>query len=286
MDHANAVLNGQEQPTVDDFIEWVEEEAFRMGILGYRRGYADPQEMFAGFSMNSSVGLLHEADRRGHCAITAMEETHAAIVMMERRRQIMLSNLPLMASTEVRIDAELLAAGKSQEDIDRYPKKEGRLRQKVADLYALKHPQAQPPRGIDGILMLGAKHERRIPVTLPMEAPFAEVCDVLDDICASDDYLSVGWHQTPTQTQGSQTIWKYHLTKKGQKPINVPSSTRLLSDADYRDLVHCFKKQKDGLVILTPVGVMSECVRNQLNHSPGSASRNTAGDGSKERSGL
>ena len=258
MDHANAVLEGREQPTVEDIIEWVEEEAFRMGSLGYKSGYANPEEIFAGCSMRSSVGDFEELDRLENCATTAMMETHTEITNMQRRMEIMKANRPLLARAEARVDRELLAAGKSQEDINSYPKSEKRLREKVRDLYTLRNPPTDPPNGIDAWLLLGPKLDRRVPVMLPLKAGLAEVCELLEGAYASDDYLFQGWHK-PAE-KGKMRVWKYHLILKGQQSTVLPHSTQLLQDADYDHMIQQITKKKEGeyfqYAILTPVSVI------------------------------
>lgn len=258
MDHANAVLEGREQPTVEDIIEWMEEEAFRMGSLGYTSGYANPEEIFAGCSMSSSVGDFEEMDRLEHCATTAMMETHTEITNVQRRMKIMKANRPLLARAEAQVDRELLAAGKSQEDINSYPKTEKRLRAKVRDLYTLRNPPPDPPKGIDAWLLLGPKLDRRVSVMLPLEAGLAEVCELLENVCASEDSLSQGWHK-PAE-KGKMRIWKYHLICKGQQSTVMPHSTKLLQDADYDHMIQQIKKKKEGeyfqYAILTPVSVI------------------------------
>lgn len=256
MDHANAVLDGQEQPTVEDFIEWIEEECVRMGMLGFRTEYADPEEIFAYSAMNASGGELDTANDLEQCATVEMMRVDKEIAMMERRMHIMRANKPLLARTEVHVDKALLAAGKTQEDINSYPNNEKRLHKKVMDLYTLKHPIPPitgPPRGVDAVLVLGEKLDRQVSVTLPVKATLAEVCKLLDGTCASEDYLTVGWHKPPAEKR----IWKYHLIAKGQKSPIAPHSTKLLTDADYNHLIQQVqKKEKDGhprFAILTVV---------------------------------
>lgn len=256
MNRADAVLQGKEQPTVEDFIEWIEEEGVRMGSLGFRTEYANPEEIFANFPVNGSVEGFEEINGLEECATLEMIGIHKEIAMMERRMHIMKANRTLLARTEVQVDKRLLAAGKSQEDIDSYPNDEKRLRVKVMDLHALKHPIPPitgPPRGIRALLMLGKKFDRRVSVTLPVNATLAEVCKLLDGTCASEDYLAVGWHKAPAEKR----VWKYHLIAKGGKSLGVPHSTRLLTDSDYQHLIQQFKKKKGGeeiqFAVLTPV---------------------------------
>lgn len=263
MDRANAILTGQEQATADDFIEWIEEEAFRIGSLGYGDGHANFEEVFAYLQpMKSRSEEDNEGTDLPEClAKKAMEDTHAAIVMMERKRQFMKANRPLQAMTEVRIDRELLAAGKSREDIKRYPKTEGRLRQKILDLHSLKHPLPDPPKGVDTLVVLGPKLDRRYPVSLQMDADLAEVLSFLEYICAVDDYRSQGWHKP------AQHTWKYQLVTKDKKMKNAPPSTPLVSDADYQHLITQFKGMETSRAIVTLVSAGFECAESQLNQS-------------------
>lgn len=266
MDHAVAVLRGEAQPTVQDIISWIEEEAFRMGSLGFRHGYSNPSDIFSKFSMSSSVGDLDEWDRLENCATTAMRGIHDEIISMQRRMQIMKAhrggihdeiasreqhrmqvmnaNAPLLARTEAWVNCELRKAGKSQADIDGYSKSQGRLREKVLDLYNLKHPHLDPPAGVPAVLYLGPKFERKVKVGLPIKASLAEVCELLDRVCASDDYLSLGWHEPSTLTGEGKKIWKYHLVDQEQMKLIRPDSTRLLSDADYNHLIRQFKRKR------------------------------------------
>ena len=279
MDHADAVLRGEEEPTQEDFIEWVEEEAVRMGMIGFRTEYASLEEIFADISMNSgSVKDFEEIDSLEDCATVEMLRIHKDIDTMERRIKIMKANPLLLARTEVQVDKKLLAAGKSQEDIASYPKSKSRLRVKVMDLHALKHPIAPvtgPPTGISALVILGKKLDRRIPVTLPVKASLAEVCKLLDGTYATEDYLTVGWHKAPTDKR----IWKYRFIAEGEKPRDLPHSTRLFTDADYQHLIQQAtvrnKGQKPQLVVLVPVSRLHQRLGVSLNDTLGRAPRDT-----------
>jgi hypothetical protein len=262
MDHASSLSNGQERPTVEDVIDWIEEEAFRMGRLGFRKGYANPQEIFSNFSMNGSVGDFEEMDRLEHCATTAMEGVNAELSLMERRMNIMNADPPLLARAEARVDRRLLEAGMSHKDIESYPKSEKRLREKVLALYTLKHPVTEPPPGIEAWVFLGRQRERQVSVLLPLKATLAEVCECLDGVCASQDFLSVGWNQTAAQNRERGRIWRYQLTVKGQMSTLAPQSTKLLEDIDYHHLIQQITKKEGGVysyyAILSPVRVWSQ----------------------------
>lgn len=278
MDHANAVLCGEEEPTVDDFIEWVEEEAVRMGMIGFRTEYASLEEIFADVSMKTgSVKEFEEIDSLEDCATVEMLRIHQDIDMMERRMKIMKANPLLLARAEVQVDKKLLAAGKLQEDIASYPKGRNGLRVKVMDLHALNHPIAPvtgPPRGISALVVLGEKLDRRIPVTLPVKATLAEVCKLLDGTCASEDYLTKGWHQAPTDKR----IWKYRFIAGGEKSRDLSSSTRLFTDADYQHLIQQATEKNKGqnsqLVVLILVSRLHQRLWVSLNHTLGRATRN------------
>ncbi len=261
MDHASSLSNDQERPTVEDVIHWIEEEAFRMGRLGFRKGYANPEEIFSQFSMTGSVGDFDEMDRLENCATTAMEAVDAEISLMERRMKIMKADPTLLARAEARVDRLLLEAGMSQKDIESYPKSEKRLREKVLALYTLKHPATEPPPGIEAWVSLGPQRERQVSVLLPLKATLAEVYECLDAVCASQDFLSLGWNQTAVQSRERGRTWRYQLTVKGQMSTLAPQSTELLENADYHHLIQQITKKEGGVyshyAILSPVRVCS-----------------------------
>lgn len=278
MDHAEAVLQGIEPPTVEDFIEWTEEEAVRMGMIGFREEYANLEEIFASFPMNSRTeGNFEDFVDLENCATIEMMGIHNEIEKMKRRMAIMKADRPLFARAERQVDKELLAAGKSPEDIKKYPSNEGRLRMKVMDLYNLKHPVTPatgPSSSIDASLKLGKRLDRQVSVRLPVEAALAEVCKLLDGTCASEDYLTEGWHKSPAEKR----IWKYCLRATGQKLLGSPDWTRLLTDADYQRLIQQIQKKKGDKylqrAILTPVSRLYKRPDVLLNHTLGCASGN------------
>lgn len=280
MDHAEAVLQGKEQPTEADIIEWVEEEADRMGMRGFRAEYTnlELEETFAEFPVNSSSsGEFEDFVDLENCAHLEMMGIHQEIETMKRRRSIMNANRLICARAEKRVDQELLAAGQVLKGPDEYPNSESRFRRKVVELYDLKHPvppDAGPPSGVDVSLRLGKKLDRQIAVRLPVEATLAEVCKLLDGTCAAEDYLTQGWHKAPEENR----IWKYCLRPRGQKSGDSVDWTRLLTDADYQHLLQQATKKKRGqyfqLAILTPVSRLYKHSEVLLNHTLGYAPRN------------
>lgn len=280
--HAEAVLNGDEQPTIQDFIEWIAEEGVRMGILGFRTEYVDPNEIFAACCLmndndnnsnnNGSSTSTSNTVEGNFDGLKSLEEyvevgmmgMHNEIAMMVKRVKIMKENRPLLARTEVHVDKELMAAGKSREEIEKYPNGEGRLRMKVVDLYHLKNPipaVTGPPRGVDALVMPGGDLNRLVQVRLPVQASLAEVCELLDGTCAHEDYLTKGWHKAPDEKRK----WKYQLVNNEQKTLGLPRSTPLVTDADYQHLIQLIMKKEAGKhvqsAILVPVSTSSCCKR-------------------------
>lgn len=280
MNHAEAVLLGKEEPTEEDFIEWVEEEAYRMGMIGFRAEYANQElaEIFADFPLESSrEGEFKDFVDLENCAHTEMMKIHEEIETMKRRMNIMKANRLLCARAERRVDKELLAAGQVLKGPDQYPDDGSRFRRKVMELYDLRHPippVTGPPSGIDVSLRLGKTLDRRVAVRLPVEATLAEACKLLDGTCASEDYLTQGWHKAPVEKR----IWKYCLRPRGQKSQGSVDWTRLLTDADYQHLIQQATKKEKGqyiqLATLTPVSRLNKHSEVLLNHTLGCASGN------------
>lgn len=252
MDHTQAVLAGTESPTVQDFIEWHEEQAFRLGELGFTMGTYRAENFFKQWS---DVTDLQQAFSRENCAQEAMEQLHEEATRLQQRMIIMRSNPSLLAQTEIEVQRRLLQAGKSDPNMELHVNSKALLRRKIVTLYKLQH--RTEPREADGVtawLYLGANLERKIAVNLPIKASLSEACRLLESIKKMEMSL-LGYPPTGTQSVDAESGWKYHLIDKNTSTLVNKDPVRLLTDADYRKMIgQITKKQKD---IEAPVAVMT-----------------------------
>ncbi|MCJ1465293.1 hypothetical protein MMC07_003910 [Pseudocyphellaria aurata] len=234
MDHAQAVLAGTEAPTVEDFIEWHEEEAFRSGDLGFTTGFYSTDEFYKSWS---DVADLHEAFSVENYAQEAMEQLHTEHTRLQQRSNIMQSNPDLLALTEIEVHRRLLQAGNSELDVADYVSSKASLREKIVKLHELEHGTGlRKPGGVRALVSLGAKLEQTITVMLPIEASLSEVCRLLEGIRETDtpfldDSPTCSW------AVDAESVWKYHLIDRDTGKLLKGKSVRLLTDQHYRQMI-------------------------------------------------
>lgn len=277
MDHAQAVLAGMEAPTVEDFIEWHEEQAFRLGELGFTMGSYHAEDFFKQWSDVSDVA---EAFSKENCAQEAMEEMHADVTRLQQRMRIMRSNPHLLVLTENEVQRRLLQARQSQPGIEHVFKSKTSLREKIVKLHKLEHrTEPRKPDGVTAWMCMGPDHKRKmIIIDLPIKASLSEVCRLLEGIKKSEmPFLDAS--ATGTQSVDAESVWKYHLIDK--KKLVSKSSVKLLTDADYDKMIaQITRKQKDinpPQAVIALVGTRSENPSaKQLTLSIGSSSETTS----------
>lgn len=258
MDHDELVLTGAEEPTVDDFMEWVLEQGFRTGMVGFTMGSFSAEEIFkqdpafpylpAGVEDNLNAPYEAEA---------VVEEMHTEIVRMKKRMDIMAANKSLLGKTVEEVQRRLVHGGKSKEEVERYMARKPPLAYLVCMLYQLEHPASKFRDGVIAWLFLGRKLERKISVYLPIAASLAEAGEMLEEIGRSEgeywrDYLS----DEPVGKKPRE--WKYQILPQDVSgPVNH-RSVKLSNDADYQEMISEINKQNPPLLVITEVRVGCE----------------------------
>ena len=265
MDHNRAVLTGTEPPKVQDFVEWHEEQAFRLGELGFTMGSYRDEDFFKQWA---DVSDLQEAFSRKNCAQEAMEKLHEEASRLQQRMTIMQCNPNLLAQTEIEVQRRLLQAGKSEPNIERYANSKVSLRKKIVILNKLEHrTEPREPDGVTAWVYLGPDLERKIIVNLPIKASLSEVCRLLESIKKAE-MPSLGYSPTGTQSVDAETGWNYHLIDKDKSALVNKDAVRLLTDADYRKMMAQITRK--GQNVKAPVAVMTLVGTRSRNPYPSS----------------
>ena len=246
MDHAQAVLAGKEEPTVEDFIEWQEELSSRMAETGFTMGSWDPDRVF-----NFWTDLVENTTGTDEIEVRddfnnnfepepsleeVLEQSQGEITQMQQRLEMMQTNGALFSKTRLEVQRRLLQAGKTAEDIEQYNQDRTPLRHQISHLRQLEHPT--PSKRTDGVvvwLILGTKAEQRKRINLPIKASLDEVCTLLEGIRKSALMVSGDFPSTPPAEQ-EKPAWKYILMK--MLPLKAVSGLiELGCDADYRKMI-------------------------------------------------
>lgn len=274
MDHAQAVLAGTEAPTVEDVIEWHEEQADRLAELGFTMGSYCDEDFRTHWE---HVDDLQEAFSLENCAEEAMEQMHADFTRILQRTIIIRSNPALLARAEIEVHRRLLQAGKLEPKIELCVQSNASLRYKIVRLHKLEH--RTEPREPDGVLAwvyLGANLCQKLPVNLPIKASLSKVCRLLEGIKKTempflrDSPEDIKKREMPfledspegTRSVDAESVWKYHLVSRDKSALVDKKAVTLLTDEDYRKMIIQITRQRQDMkapvAVITLVGKRSK----------------------------
>ena len=231
--------------TMRDVILWQQEQAHRLGELGFTMNFPDPSDIFRPITINpSSEDELPAED--GTALAEAMQETHRAIVQLHQRKIIMDGAGPLLARTEMDVDRKLLAAGALEQDLA-----DKSLRQKIVKLVELKDPP--PKKNFATVLVSVASTTRgrghMLEINLPLKSCVAEVYMLLDEVVKA--LLS---EKGLAYERGG--AWRYQLIDQDQSQVLLSTSSPLETDAHYENMLRQVSKvgyEKAPVAVLTQV---------------------------------
>lgn len=226
-----------------DVIMWQQEQAQRLGEIGFTKNFPDPSDIFKPFTLTPSEHELPAEDRGA--IVAAMRETHRAIMQVQQRKMIMDRAGPLLASTEMNVDQKLLAAGVPEQALSNK-----NLRQKIVQLVELKEPP--PKKNFVAVLVnvtsttKGQSHILNI--SLPLKASVAEVYALLDEIIKA--LLS---EKALSYERGG--AWKYQLVDQSHTQLLMNKSLPLETDLNYTLMLQQVSTLSDGKA---PVAVLTD----------------------------
>jgi len=126
--------------TVRDVVSWKQEEAFRMGEIGFDTAFPDMNEIAQNFSYG-------DIDKNGWPApaeddsflVAAAVELHDNVRSLQHHQHLMRQNPTIVTAAMKAVDQQLIALRRASKE-----KQRRSLREKVAELYELKHLKKKP----------------------------------------------------------------------------------------------------------------------------------------------
>lgn len=241
---AQAGQRGGEKLSMRDVVLWQQEQAHRLGELGFTENFPDPSEIFKTFTTKPAPE--HELPvEEGAGMVEAMQETHRAIIQVHRRKILMDNAGPLLARTEKNVDQKLLAAGVPEQEL---PHKS--LRQKIVQLVELHDPPPQANFAAVWVAVASSSEGRShmLEVNLPLKGCVAEVYELLDEVVKAQ--LS---EKGFSYERGG--VWKYQLVIRSRFQVLMDKSLPLETDLDYKLLLQQMSRIDDGEV---PIAVLTQ----------------------------
>jgi len=122
--------------TVQDVVLWKQEEAFRMGEIGFDMGFPDMNEIISSFSYDHLDPNGAEDDAY---LVQAAMDMHDSVRQFQQHQQLMRENPAVIAAATRAVDQQLVALKRASKEKERRT-----LREKVVELTELKHPKPKP----------------------------------------------------------------------------------------------------------------------------------------------
>ena len=240
-------LSTAKPPSTRDIISWQQEEAHRLGLLGFSTNFPNPSDIFQPISLQRSAQIAPDTDDAAVAVAAAMQQTHNALYLLHHRRSIMDAHRAAVSRTELDVDAKLLAEGMSKLYVARHG-----LREKLVALVECKQPRAEKnfvtvqvqPRGVNGWIELA----------LPLKATMAEVNQLLGEVVSAEMARLREWMKEDGG-EGRRGGWKYQLLSHDRSRVVSHRSVELETDADFTRLSLILD---DGCGKARPVAVLTQ----------------------------
>lgn len=267
MSYSKEAMTRKERPTAENFIEWMQDHAFNLGLIGFSSEPPSFDEIMHKVHVGGlEQGELDNAYQFDDWAALALEKMEANSVRREERLKIMgdRKNKELLAEAENIVDDRLLTAGMTQQNIDNHSSQKDALWEKIIELYKLEHPVVELTGGVDAYVYLDPMYARKIKIYLPLTTSFSEFHDLLKGFCLSHGVIREP-SRNGVEDEESKNLWKYNLiTKNERKPLKT-ASVKLVTDQDYQTMIQEVTKEDACLAFamiyeVSPINQLSSCI--------------------------
>ncbi|KAL9613311.1 MAG: hypothetical protein Q9167_002132 [Letrouitia subvulpina] len=228
------------EPTVDEIIQWHIEQAHCMGELGFTTNFPDAENFQhpgfdTNFNFDATTSSLGDLDQ----AVNEITEDYERV---KSRATYIISNPPLLEETKKEVHRRLLAAGKTQEDIDNYNNSGTSLRDQISDLERLKAGEEPAPNTTEAWVHfwagVGRKERQKYRINLQTNGTLHHF---LIGMVGLMDCLR-NYSQRLEDFYDESRPWRYQLVSK-KHPLATAAFNPLTTEHDYRLLIQQNKKE-------------------------------------------
>ncbi|MCJ1249963.1 hypothetical protein MMC30_007189 [Trapelia coarctata] len=246
---------GDRAPTPDEIIEWLNEQAFTMGRIGFTTVFSPEQ-----FIKNFQVEQEHNPDPGPTCRESTVATELEFMTGQWQREQWILKKMyqhqRVVKQAAVILDKRLLAAGMSEDALAKLKKRTESPLQKVIELYKLENPQPKGPEQVKvKILKQTDKGTKLQEIYLFENETLNDLSPALNRlsgymngrgefVCneASGPWMYQLLERASTQKNKAQPKGKSPRKPKAQAPAENPRKC-LRSNADLRELFQLLRKE-------------------------------------------
>lgn len=253
--------NANRSLSVEEAIAWLTDAYLAVGAIGFTTDYIAPDEFLRNWKI---IGRLNDdgpqEDPSSSIVLERfLNDAYSGETLAYKRAALVNADKALKKEVKREIRRRLIAAGKSEEDIEGKIGKSPTLVPMVEYLYEVENPK---PEGIKTIwcrVNTGLPGtDNLVPVRLPVKASLSDVHDLLRQFVSTELLCTSTKGISNKELDNVLSAWRYQIVtekSKGKCTFRNGSSVLLRDDSDYRDMV---KKvpvldSKNLTLLLTPV---------------------------------
>lgn len=240
-----------EEPTIDEIIQWHIEQAHCMGELGFTTNFPDAENFQhpgfdPNFDFNAVTSSLGDLDRAVNEMIKDYERVKCRATYISFNQ-----HQPLLKKTKEEVHRRLLAAGKTQEDIDDYNSSGTSLRDQISDLQRLKAGKKPVQNTTEAWVHYwadaGRKQRQKYRINLQINGTLhhfhVDIAGLMDSLRDYSQRLEDFYDQSRP--------WRYQLVSR-KHSLATAAFYPLTTEHDYRLLIQ--QNKKEGVTaVLTQV---------------------------------
>lgn len=188
-----------------------------------------------------------------------LNDAHNEETLAYRRADIVKADKALIQEVKLEVRRRLIAAGKSQQDIEGKIGKSPTLTAMITYLYEVENPKPEGIRTIWCRVNTGLPGtDRLVPVRLLVKASLSEIYDLLRQFVYTELLCTSTKDISDQELDNVLSAWRYQPVvekSKGRCILKDKAPVLLRHDSDYRDMIKMVREldSKNLALLLTPV---------------------------------
>lgn len=249
-------------PSVEEAIAWLIDAYLAVGAIGFSTDYIAPDEYLQNWQIvNRPNDDGPQEDPSSSIVLERfLNDAYNGETLAFKRAALVNADKALKKAVKLEIRRRLIAAGKSEEEIEGKIGKSPTLVPMVEFLYEVETPKPEGIKTIRCRVSTGLPGtERLVPVRLPAKASLSDIYDLLRQFVHTELLCTSTKGISDRELDNVLSAWRYQIVvekRKGKCTFKDGSSVLLRDDSDYRDMVKKVPDldSKNLTLLLTPVG--------------------------------
>lgn len=244
------VVLQQQRPSVDDIIDWNLEHATYLGESGYTTDFPTLESLNFQPSANTDSNedvMLRDSDWPDILQ-NAVEDLTSDYNRVKSQTEYLKANRNDLTDTQLEVHRRLLAAGRTQRDVDRIKAEKSSLRRRIVGLHELENGTGkQSEKAISGWICYGAESDRRnAQINLDPKGSLTqfERCAKVYMECLKGPFVRL------QEIYHEDRCWKYRLRPVVESKMVREDFFELQTERDYEHMVRSALGHS-GLLLLT-----------------------------------